>query len=174
MWGALAIRGMLTVLFGIAAVFWPGETLVTLVYLFGGYVVATGIVNQVMGLTNWGGGGDTFWTRILMLLLGAAEVGVGVYLLRHPKVSFATLILLIGLTLIVRGIIDLGVGIFARGGALYKTVMIFGGLLAGLAGILLLFQPVASGIAFVWILGIYALITGPLLIALAFEAKNAG
>lgn len=50
MWGALALRGMAAILFGLAAVFWPGLTLVTLVYLFGGYIVASGLVNLVVGL----------------------------------------------------------------------------------------------------------------------------
>lgn len=173
MWGALAFRGFISILFGLAAVFWPGLTLTTLVYLFGAYILATGLVNQIVGLTNLGGGSGNFWGRILLILLGLFELGVGVYLLRHPLVSFATLVLIIGLSLIVRGLVDLFGGIFGDGGAMYRTVMIMGGLLAGLAGVIMLFQPVAGGVAFVWVLGLYALITGPLLLALAFEAKNA-
>ena len=174
MWGALAFRGVASILFGIVAVFWPGLTLVTLVYLFGAYVLASGLVNLVIGLTNMGGGSGTFWGRILLLLLGLGEIAVGVYLLRHPLVTFATLILIIGLVLIVRGLFDLFAGVFGEGGATYRTVMIIGGIIAALAGVVLLFQPAASGVAFVWILGLYALITGPLLVALALEAKNAG
>jgi uncharacterized membrane protein HdeD (DUF308 family) len=174
MWGALALRGVASILFGIAAVFWPGLTLVTLVYLFGAYVLASGIVNLVIGLTNLSGGAGTFWGRILLLLLGLGEIAVGVYLLRHPTVTFATLILIIGLVLIVRGLFDIFAGIFGEGGATYRTVMVLGGAIAGLAGIVLLFQPAASGVAFVWILGLYALVTGPLLVAMAIEAKNGG
>ncbi len=51
--------------------------------------------------------------------------------------------------------------------------MILVGLFAGLAGIVMLFQPVSGGVAFVWILGLYALITGPLLIALSLEVDKA-
>ena len=32
--GGLVLRGVVAILFGIAAVFWPGITLVTLLYLF--------------------------------------------------------------------------------------------------------------------------------------------
>lgn len=52
MWGALAVRGMAAIAFGIAAVFWPQITLVTLVYLFGAYILVSGIVNLIVGLTN--------------------------------------------------------------------------------------------------------------------------
>jgi uncharacterized membrane protein HdeD (DUF308 family) len=172
LWGALALRGVVSILFGIVAVFWPGLTLVTLVYLFGAYVLASGLVNLIIGLTNLGGNKGTFWGRLLLMLLGFGEVAVGVYLLRHPLVTFATLILIIGIVLIVRGLFDLFAGVFGEGGATYRTVMIIGGLIAALAGIVLLFQPAASGVAFVWILGLYALVTGPLLVAMAFEAKN--
>jgi uncharacterized membrane protein HdeD (DUF308 family) len=98
---------------------------------------------------------------------------VGVYLYRHPLVSIATLILIIGLTLIGIALFDLFAGIFGDGTATYRTVLVLTGLLAGIAGLIMLFQPVSGGVAFVWILGIYSLITGPLLLALAFEAKHA-
>lgn len=172
MWGALALRGMVAILFGLAAVFWPGLTLVTLVYLFGGYVLVSGVINLVTGLTNLNGAGVSFWGRMLTLALGAGEIGVGIYLLRHPHVTFKTLILVLGLTLIVRGIIDLYGGVFGEGNATYRVVMIIGGLLAGVAGVILLMQPVSGGVAFVWVLGLYALLTGPMLLALAFDAKN--
>jgi uncharacterized membrane protein HdeD (DUF308 family) len=125
-----------------------------------------------VGLTNLSGVNRSAWGRLLLLLLGVGEVAVGVYLLRHPAVSFATFILIIGLTLIVRGVIELFAGVFGDGGPTYKTVMILGGLLAGIVGVILLFQPVSGGVAFVWVLGLYALITGPLMLAFAFEAKE--
>lgn len=173
MWGALALRGMAAILFGIAAVFWPGITLVTLVYLFGAYVLASGLINLVVGLVHLGDAAETFWARILVLILGLGELGVGVYLLRHPQVTFATFIILIGATLIIRGLFDLFGGIFGEGSATYKTVSILGGLIAMVAGVILLLQPASAGVAFVWILGLYALITGPLLVALAFDGKHA-
>lgn len=172
MWGALAVRGVIAILFGLAAVFWPGLTLVTLVYLFGGFIVASGLVNLLVGLTNLTSGDKTLWGRILLILLGIGETAVGVYLLRHPGVSFATFILIIGLVLIVRGVIELFNGVFGEGGPMYKTVNILGGLLSAVVGVILLFQPVEGGVAFVWVLGLYALITGPLVLAFAFEAKE--
>ena len=107
-----------------------------------------------------------------MVVLGVLEIGVGVYLLRHPLVSFTTLILLIAFALIIRGVIDIVAGLFEGGSAMRRTVMVIGGLLAGIAGVVLLFQPASGGVAFVWILGLYALLTGPMLIALALDIKN--
>lgn len=173
MWGALAIRGMALIAFGIAAVFWPGITLVTIVYLFGAYVLVSGIVSLVMGLVNIGDKSDTIWSRVLVILVALVELGIGVYLLRHPTVTFATLILLIALALIIRGLFDIFSGIFGEGGASYRTLSVIAGLVAGIVGIIMLLQPAASGVAFVWVLGVYALITGPLMLALAHDGKKA-
>lgn len=172
LWGPLALRGVLAILFGVAAVFWPGLTLVTLVYLFSGFILATGLLTLVMGLTSAYDEGNSLLGRVLTVVLGVIEIGVGVYLLRHTDVSFQTLILLIGLTFVVRGIIDVAGSLFDEGTASHKTFMIIGGILSVLAGIIILMQPVAGGVAFVWILGLYALITGPLLIALALDIKK--
>ncbi len=172
MWGVLAIRGVIYTLFGVAAVFWPQLTLKTLVYLFSALVLTSGLIGLVASLFNLGKSGS-FFGRVLGILLAIFEIGVGVYLLRHPLVTFATFILIIGFSLIIRGVIECVTGLFESTTVVYKTIMVLTGLLATLAGILVLFQPAASGVAFVWILGLYALITGPLMIALALDAKHA-
>lgn len=169
-WWALTLRGIVAVIFGIAAVFWPGITLVTLVYLFSAWVLVDGVVRIVTGVSRIGGHRLGFLT----LLVGLLEVGVGVYLVRHPHVTFATLILLIGFMLIVGGIVEVVAALSARESATGKTLAVIAGVLAVLAGIVLLFQPAASGVAFVWILGLYALLTGPMLIAMSLDLHNAG
>lgn len=172
--GGLVLRGIIAILFGIAAVFWPGLTLKTLLYLFATFVLIGGLVELVYGVTRLNQAGTSILTRVLRLLLGLLQMAVGIYLLRHVHVTFATFILLIGFTLIVRGVFEVIEGLFEEGPSMYRIVMVIIGLLAVLAGIIVLFQPVASGVAFVWILGLYALITGPLLLASAFETRRLG
>lgn len=170
MWGILLTRGILAVLFGIAAVFWPAITLTTLVYLFGAFILASGLIGMVSGLIN---SEDTFWMRLLVIAIGLIETGVGVYLIRHPLVSFKTLILLIGFTLVIRGVFELVGGLFSDdNGATGKMLSLVSGGLAALAGVVVLLQPAASGVAFVWILGLYALLTGPILIAMSLDLKK--
>jgi uncharacterized membrane protein HdeD (DUF308 family) len=170
---ALGIRGVLATLFGIAAVFWPGITLVTLVYLFSAFVLINGLVNLVFGVGNLVGSEKSLMSRFLTLLLSLLEIGVGVYLLRHTGVTFATFILLIAMVLIVRGVFEIVEALFDGGAGFNRMIMGLLGILAIIAGIVVLFQPAASGVAFVWIIGIYALITGPLLIAMGMEVNKA-
>jgi len=172
LWGALAFRGMLAILFGLAAVFWPSLTLVTLVYLFSAFIVASGLVSLVTGLIGLFGGDGSITGRGLSFLLGVLELGIGVYLLRHPTVAFATLILLIGAVLIVRGSVEAYSGLFEEEAATHKTVAVILGLISVIAGIVILLQPANAGVAFVWILGLYALITGPIIVALSYDLKK--
>lgn len=167
-WWTLTFKGILAIIFGIAAVFWPGLTLVTLLYIFGAYILVAGIVDIIHGVAAVAKRSSWFLT----LLLGLVELGVGVYLLRHPGVTFATLVLLIGIVLIVRGVME-GVGALTESQSdTNRVLMIFASLIAIIAGIILLFQPASAGVAFVWILGLYALITGPLLVALSLDLKK--
>lgn len=168
-WWVLTIRGIAAILFGVAAVFWPGLTLVTLVYLFSAFILVYGIVDIVHGLTSITKGGMGW---ILTLLLGFLEVGVGVYMLRHTTLTFATLVLLIGFMLIIRGVFEVVSAFMGDQAATSRTLLIIGGAVSALAGIIVLRQPVAGGVAFVWVLGVFALITGPMLIAMSIDAKH--
>lgn len=171
MWGMGVAEGVVAVLFGIAAVFWPGLTIVTLLYLFAAFVLVSGIVNLVRGIFNVSQGVGTWFLRVLLAVL---LIGVGVYLLRHPHVTFAAFILLIGFSLIVRGVFEIVIAFIEDMSPGGRTLYIIAGVLAALVGIIILFQPVAGGVAFVWVLGLYALITGPVIIAMSLgEHKQA-
>lgn len=172
LWGVLALRGIVAILFGLAAVFWPALTLVTLVYLISAYLLASGVVGLVVGLINIGNGKISMLSRILTVAIAVVEIGVGVYLLRHPSIAFAAFILIVGLALIARGVVDAFAGIFEEDSATAKTILTITGVLSAFVGVLILLQPVAGGVAFVWILGLYALITGPMLLALSYDMKS--
>ena len=170
---AFALRGIAAILFGIAAVFWPGITLVTLVYIFSAFILASGLVTLVTGLVDATKQKNSVLSQVLPLVIGIAEVGVGVYLLSHIGVAFETFILLIGFVLILRGLVEAFGGLFEDAvSQMYRTGTVLVGALAVVAGIVLLFQPEAGGVAFVWILGLYALLSGPLLVALALDINN--
>jgi uncharacterized membrane protein HdeD (DUF308 family) len=169
-WWALTVRGIAAILFGIAAVFWPGLTLVTLVYLISAFVLVSGIVNVIESVVSIGK--HRSWA--LTLLLGLAQVAVGLYLVRHPQVTFSVFILVAGLLLIATGVVEV-VAALARdtGTATSRMLTVLAGIATFVIGIILLFQPAASGVAFVWLLGLYALVTGPIMIALSLDVKRA-
>ena len=169
MWRLGVVEGIIAILFGIAALFWPGLTLSTLVTIFSVFVIVWGLVEIIKSLVGIEGFFGMWW---LTLVFGVFALGVGVYLIRHPHVAFHTFILLIGFTLIVRGIFDLVAGVFDDMTAGGKVLSFIVGIIAIVAGIIVLREPVSGGVAFVWVLGLYALLMGPLMIALSTETRN--
>ncbi|HXR49879.1 MAG TPA: DUF308 domain-containing protein [Verrucomicrobiae bacterium] len=158
-WWALVLGGVATLIFGLAVVFWPGLTVTTLLYLFSAYVLISGVVN-VMGSINTVGVVDAWF---LPTILGAFELGVGVYLLRHVAVKFTTFVLLIGLVLIVRGVVEAVGAYYVPARAVVARVQVMSyvsGLAAIVAGIVILFSKASAGVSFVWILGLYAIVVG--------------
>jgi len=94
---AMKMQALLTVAFGVTVIFWPGITSLVLLYLVGAYLLLSGITHVGAAITNMN---STWW--ILAPLLGAAELGFGVYLLRHTSLLFSTFVTLIGFILIIR------------------------------------------------------------------------
>ena len=168
LWWLMLIQGIVAVFFGIAAIFWPGLTLTALVYLFSAFVLAWGIMEIIhgfLGISRRHG----WW---LTLIFGIVGLGAGIYLVRHPGVSFTALILIIGLLLIGRGILDIVAIFIDKHNTSHKALSAIIGVAAVGAGIIILFQPVSGGVAFVWVLGLYAFIYGALTIALAIQARE--
>lgn len=170
LWWLMAVAGFATVIFGLVAVFWPGLTLGVFILLFAGYVLVAGLIAMARGFVEMSEGRSGWW---LSLLLGILAVGVGIYLVRHPQATFLTVIVITGLSFIVQGIVDVARGLFTDAPSSTARIMVLiGGALSIVVGVFLLNQPATAGIAFVWLIGLYALIAGPLMVAASFDMRR--
>ena len=70
-WWVLLIRGIAAVLFGLAALLWPGPTLYVLIIFFGAYALVDGVFAIVAGIRGTGR------RRWLLLAEGVLGVVVG-------------------------------------------------------------------------------------------------
>lgn len=167
-WWLLLIKGIVGILFGLVAVTQPAITLVSLSFFFALFLVIGGTVDLVTSIMTRES--DELWW--LKLLVGLFELGVGVYLFQRPGLALASFVVFVALFLIVRGVIDLVVAFDKSLDGGQKALLAVAGALGLLAGIVVWRYPIQGSLAFVWVLGLYALITGPLWIILAFDAKN--
>jgi len=168
--GLVVAEGVFAILAGIAMLFWPGLTVVLLVVLFGIFVLVWGIVEFIRSLL--GIGRVKLWW--LELIFSVLIIGLGVFLLRNTLLSIAFVLLLIGFTFILRGIIDLLIAFFSKNeeSREVRTFLAVSGIIGVIAGIIVLAQPVASGLAFVWIVGLYTILSGSVMIARALKARK--
>lgn len=166
---ALILQGILAILFGIVTVFWPGLTTLALVYLLATFLLVDGVIALVWGLVKI----NYLVAAFLIILLGLVELGVGLYLIRRPEVALETLLIVLGIILIARGVFSFAHAIAGKGPTGFRAMHAILGLLGVTIGIIIMAQPVASGLAFVWLLGLYALICGPVMIAMSARLSKA-
>lgn len=171
MWWLLLIRGIALVLFGTAAVIWPGITLVSLAFLFTIYLFVSGFVDIVVGIRTVRT--SNLW--FLRLALGLLELGFGVYIIhRGTLLAVATLVVLIGLAFVFQGIVEIVSAFKTSRDAGSKLWPILGGLLALVAGVIILRHPVAGGLTFTWVLGLYGLVVGAITVAASLAIRPHG
>lgn len=162
-------QGVLAIFFGIFALFWPGLTVALLIVLFSVFILIAGVVAIISSLSTIGI--EKFWW--LELIYALLAVGLGVFLLRNPIAAGAIFILAIGITFIVRGVVDLLKGLFDRERSSdSRTLSVLVGVLGLVAGIITLLHPLSAGVAVVWVVGLYAVLYGAFIVAFAFREQR--
>jgi uncharacterized membrane protein HdeD (DUF308 family) len=102
-WALLLVEGILGILAGIVAFFWPGITAFALLFLIAAWAIVTGIMQIVSALTRLPGIGHKW----LLLLSGLASVVFGILIALWPGAGLLTVIWLIGVYAIVFGVMYL-------------------------------------------------------------------
>jgi len=167
-WWLLLLRGLAAIAFGVIAFFWPDITLVALVYLFGIYAIADGLVAIGAAFNAMGDAGPRWWlglSGVVSILAGLAAffyTGITAWVL---LVFIAVWAIIIGLTLI-WGAIELR--------KISDDAWLLGliGALAVAFGVILIAKPSAGALALVWVIGWFGIMFGSLFIGLAFRLKK--
>ena len=168
-WWILAIRGLLAVLFGLAALVWPGLTLLVLVLVFGAYALVDGVIPVIVSLQE-----RRVWSRWWVLLLeGLAGIAAGVLTFFWSAITALALLYLIAAWAIVTGLLEIAAAFSARLPLAPEWTLALAGILSVLLGVLLAIQPGVGLLSLVWVIGVYALVTGVLLIIRAFQFRTA-
>src|SRR5437660_924922 len=102
-WWLMLIWGVLVVLFGLCAIFWPKITLLVLVSLFGAFALVNGVLSIAMAIQErhqipyWG----------IELALGVLSLIVGLCVLFWPGLSALVILYMIATWAIITGILQL-------------------------------------------------------------------
>jgi uncharacterized membrane protein HdeD (DUF308 family) len=162
------VRGILAVLFGLATLLMPGITLGVLVALFGAYALVDGVILSILAVKNRKN--DTDWW--LMLLTGLVSIAAGVATFVWPGITAASLFYVIVAWAIVTGIFEVAYAIRFRKAIEGEWLLVLDGVLTVAFGIVLIAQPTAGALAVLWMIGVYAIAYGVMLVVLAFRLRN--
>jgi uncharacterized membrane protein HdeD (DUF308 family) len=167
-WWMFLIGGIVTLLFGIVTIINPGQTLLSLSFFFGLYLLIRGVLEIVISLVS--SKQKKLW--FVNIVLGALEAGIGIYLLQRPLLVLKSFVVFVALALLIRGVIHFIEALDSKYPATFRTWQIIAAVASVLAATLVWRYPVQGTLAFVWVIGVYAIITGPLMIAFALEARD--
>jgi uncharacterized membrane protein HdeD (DUF308 family) len=167
-WWLLALRGLVAMLFGLLAFMWPGATLITLVWLFGAFALVNGILSLVLATKTPKG-----YPKVGSLILGGLlGILAGLLAFVMPGITALGLLILIAAWAIVTGIMELVAAVRLRKIITNEWLLVLAGIASVVFGVLLLFQPAAGALVLIWWIGAWALLSGILLMILAFRMRN--
>jgi uncharacterized membrane protein HdeD (DUF308 family) len=110
-WWATVLRGLIAVLFGLCAFFWPGITLTALVWLFGAYALLDGLF-ALAGATLSFRQNERWWVLLLEGLLGVAAAVVAFV---WPGITAVAFVYVMAFWAIVTGVFEIIAAIRLRG-----------------------------------------------------------
>ncbi len=166
-WWAVALRGVLAILFGLIALLMPGPTLAALVLLFAAYMIVDGVLAIVSGVRaarhheRWG------W----LIFEGIADLIAAAIAFAWPLATIFAFVVLLAAWAIVSGVL-LWTAAFQLSVPRGRWLMALAGAVSALWGFLLLVWPFTGAIVLTWWMGAYALVFGVAQLVLAFRLRR--
>jgi uncharacterized membrane protein HdeD (DUF308 family) len=161
--GALLLRGILAVIFGLIALLDPQIALLALIIVFGAYALLNGLLAVAVAIQEshvlpyWG------W----LLVEGIAGIVLGIIAFAWPIRTALILLFIVAAWAIVTGVLEIATALAVR-----SWLIGLAGILSVAFGILLFAHPGAGLLSILWILGIYAIVFGFVLIVHAFQLRS--
>lgn len=166
-WGWALGFGVLTVITGVLLVVWPHISLLVAAIFFGIQLIISAVFRFIWAFTAPAAHG---WARALMVIVAILSLIAGLIILRDPVMAVFLLGIVLGVYWITTGILDvmtaIGYSELPR-----RWLIVLMGLLAIVAGIIVMANPVTSLLFLAWVLGIWLIVFGLITIVRAFMLR---
>jgi uncharacterized membrane protein HdeD (DUF308 family) len=164
---ALGLSGLLSILFGIVVLVWPGISLYALVILFGAYSLVTGVFGLVAALRV-----PKMPGRGWLIVSSLAGIAVGVAVFFWTDMSALALLYVIGAYAIT-------IGIFTIGGAFWlplanndKVLLVLTGFISIVFGVLMFAEPNDGALVLLALISAFALVRGIFELTVAIAGRR--
>lgn len=169
-WWLMLIAGLLCIAMGIVVFVFPMQSYVTLAILFGVLMLVVGATQLAVAYMS----GNYLTMRGYMIVGGALDLILGIFLCVYPDVTLLVIPVLVGLWLMYHSFMIIAWGgdmeTFNLGGS---GLVIVGGILLLLFSIFILINPLSAGVTTVIVLtGIGLILFGILTSLLSLKLKN--
>lgn len=166
-WWLFALRGLVAIVFGIVAFVRPELALAALVALYGTFALVDGLVS--LGACFLFSGTKLVWWLLFEGLMGIAA---GILSFALPGATAVALLSLLGIWLIASGVVRIMLSIEMRKVVDGAWLGALAGVCSLIAGALTLFRPLQTAVAWMWLMGCYAVIFGIVMFALGMNLRR--
>ena len=162
------LRGLVAILFGVVALFYPAAAFLSLVLVFGVFALFDGILTIVAAFAGNARSENWWW----LIFEGIFGILVGVLTIWQPAAMGLAWIFIIAAWAIVTGVFEIFTAIRLRKVITGEWMLVVGGILSIVFGVLALTWPSSGALAIGTVAGAYGLIFGILFIVLAFRLRR--
>jgi uncharacterized membrane protein HdeD (DUF308 family) len=167
-WRALALRGLVALLFGLVILFWPGLVLTVLALLFGIYAAVDGAITFVPALRSPARGAQ----RSFPLAEGAVGIVAGLVAILWPGLTTSGLVYVIAGWALLTGVLKILTAVLLRAEVENGWLLAGSGALSVLFGAILVILA-GSDVPFLApFIGGFAVVVGLALIVFAFRLRE--
>ncbi len=167
-WWVSIVRGLAAVALGVFAFVWPIATIAALVLVFGAVALADGIVAIAAAIAARRLTSD-WWVLLVQGLLGIA---IGVLTLLYPASTALALLVLMAVWAIGLGVLQIVAAVQLRRDVPGGWSLALLGILGIAFGVLLMWNPFKGGLTVIWLIGVFALLWGAMLIVGGFDLRR--
>jgi uncharacterized membrane protein HdeD (DUF308 family) len=171
MWPVMALRGVLAILFGILALLWPGITVLALAMLFAAWALLDG-VSLLINAFRQGRAHADWRDWVPSLFAGLLGIAAAVVTVLGPVITVVALTILAAILFIGVGATEIVLAVRLRKLIRGEAFMALAGLAGVIAGVLFLIWPLFAAVVLTIMLGAYALVSGILLLVLAWRLRR--
>lgn len=167
-WWLLLLRGIAAIMFGAMALAWPGLTVYVLLIVFGAYAVFDGIMAIVVAFQRKSED-DNWW---VWLAEGALSIIIGLMALFWPAATALAFVIWMAAWAVVSGLLRVIAAIRLRKEIAGEWALGLSGALLIVWGILMAMIPAAGLLSIAWLIGLFALLIGVVMIVLALRLRG--
>jgi uncharacterized membrane protein HdeD (DUF308 family) len=170
-WWVLLVRGVLLIILGILMLVWPISALWVFAILFVAYLFIDGVMSIVQGFSDRKAGRPAGWE----FTQGALSILLGAVILIWPKESGVVFVFIIAIWAIIAAVLGIvaSVGLRKVPGSGWGWILAWS-ILAGLFGIALMINPAAGILSLLWLVAIWAIVAGVMMILFSFLVRRVG
>lgn len=166
-WWAILIRGIVAIAFAFLAFLATGFTLKLLLIFLGLYFLLDGLF-AIIGSFMAAKDHKKWW---ILLLEGIISLAAGIVVFIWPAATLIVLVYLVAIWAIITGVFEFLASVMASWAAPGKIFIGITGVLSVILGIVIFSYPLLTITAIIWLLGIYAIVTGLSLIFFSFKLR---